>query len=236
MDEKPPTPQPQPVTGSPADKPAFLDPARAKQMAYVGADTVPVFDHELEPLPPIDNEPLPPRGKGPSIGYEGRYRAIARLHAYGYTNNQIARHLGYSATGISLALKKPWLLDEVKRIRDQLVDPEVLTRLKLVGQDAIAHIHQTILDPMAKADIRSTNARWAIEKLTGKPKQEVSVESGTLATFTDLLRDMQRRGESLEPHAIDVTPLPALEGGREAAPDVSEEPNRWATWLDTNLG
>ena len=227
------------MVGDPADKPAFLDPKRAAATPYGDPDHRPTFDSELalEPLPELPGEELPPMSKGvgrvPSRGYEERHRAIARLHAYGYTNNQIARHLGYSATGISLALQKEWTQAEVQRIRDQMCDPDVLGKLKAAGTDAIAHIHKSILDPLAKEEIRSTNARWAVEKLTGKPKQEVSVESGTLGTFMELLKEMQGRGE-----VLDVTPRTPALAGPHSTEIVVEEPqaNKWETWLDSNLG
>lgn len=214
-------------TGSPDEKPAFLSKETAEQIGYVGAppDAVPTFDHELEPLPPLEGD-LPARGKGPSLGYEERHRAIARLHAFGYTNNQIARHLGYSAPGVSLALRQPWTQAEVARVRTAMLDQDVLTKLKAAGHDAMDHLHRTILDPSVKEDIRSTNARWAVEKLTGKARQEVTVESGTLGTFMELLKNMQSRGEPL-----DVTPqLPAAAGPVDAEP-VAE----WSEWLDSNL-
>jgi hypothetical protein len=218
--------------GSPDDKPAFLDPVRAKAIGYVGAppDAVPTFDHELEPLPELPGEELPPRGKGPSSGYEERHRAIARLHAYGYTNNQIARHLGYSAPGISLALQRPWTQEEVQRVRAQMVDPDVLGKLKAAGTDAITHIHKSILDPLAKEEIRSTNARWAVEKLTGKPRQEVSVESGTLSNFMSLLLEMQSRGE-----VLDVTPIVENTSNPSLSAPQPDAKAKWDEWLDNNL-
>ena len=217
----------------PAGRPAFLDPERAESINYPGApdgSTEVIFDHELQ-LEPLElpGEALAPVGKGPSPGVKDRYIAIARLHAYGYSNNQIARHLGYSATGISLALKKPFIQAEIERHRAQLFDPDVQNRLKLMGRDAVDHVHRTILDPAVKDELRSTNARWAVEKLTGKPKQEVNVESGTLNQFMDLLKQMGPGAAG--PESRDVTDVAQI-----AAPDAApQEADPWSGWLQTNF-
>ena len=217
---------------TPKGRPAFLDPERAETINYPGApdgSTEVIFDHELQ-LEPLDlpGGTVEPMGKGPSPGVKDRYIAIARLHAYGYSNNQIARHLGYSATGISLALKKPFIQTEIERHRAQMFDPDVQNRLKAMGRDAVEHVHRTILDPMVKDELRSTNARWAVEKLTGKPKQEVGVESNTLTAFMDLLKQMHAP-ETAEP--LDVTgSVKQIEA--VAAP---QETDQWSGWLEANF-
>lgn len=217
--------------GTPAGKPAFLDPERAETINYPGAPDASqevIFDHELqlEPLT-LPGEALEPMGKGPSPGVRDRYIAIARLHAYGYTNNQIARHLGYSAPGISLALKKPFIQAEIERHRAQMFDPDVQNRLKAMGQDAIAHIHRTILDPRVKEEIRSTNARWGVEKLTGKPKQETTIESNTLSQFMELLK----QGIQAAPDtALDVT-----DSVKQVEAVAAPQEDQWAGWLEANF-
>lgn len=205
----------------PGERPAFLDPDRAEAIGYVGADTTPTFDHEVAALaaePEPAGEKVPPRGQGPSRGYEERWRAIARYHALGFTNNQIGEKLGYSPAGISLALKKEWVQAEAEKFRQQYFDSDIHSALKAAGPDAIRLIHKTILDDSEKAELRSTNSRWLVEKLTGKAKQEVSVESNTLSAFLDTLRQMQDRGESLDDIEIEANPGSGEGEVREALP------------------
>lgn len=217
--------------GGPDEKPAFLDPERANSIGYVGAkpDDIPTFDNEIEPLPEL-MEDLEPRGKGPSRGYEVRWDEIARLHALGYTNNQIAGHLGYSAAGISLALTKPYTIEAIAKWRRTVFDHDAISRLKEAARDGASRIHQIILDPSAKDTLRLDAAKFAVEKSHGKARQEVSVESGTFTNFMDLLREMNSRNEPL-----DVTPR-QINAPTEAKPtEDAPEVNKWNDWLDTNL-
>lgn len=212
------------VTGSPTDKPAFLDPQRAAELPYVSGDPAarPKFDEEL-----IAEDPA-----APSRGIINRYREIARLHAHGKTNNEIAAILGYTASRMSIILKDPFVQTEIGRWRDALVDEDAIARLREAARDGASRIHAIILDPTAKDTTVLDASKFAIEKTHGKAKQEVSVESGTLGQFMDLLRDMSNRGE-----VLDVTPGPApasLNPGEDGS-NAEQQVNRWSAWLDTNL-
>lgn len=200
---------------SPATKPIFMDPERVKTATYVGhLDTSPTFDNEITPLPALDGE-LEPRGKGPSRGYEERWRMIAKLHARGYTNNQIARHLGYSAPGLSLALNHPWTQNEVALERERLISPEAITIMKQTSLDAALNLQRIVRDQ--GHDNNYAASVFVTEKNTGKARQEIQVESGTLMNFTELLKEMMSRGETL-----DVTPQPTGGGATQVGPGVSD--------------
>jgi len=205
---------------SPNSKPAFLDPERANSIGYVGADEVPQFDRELE------EETVEPAGKGPSRGYQERWRAIARLHALGLTSNQIGRKLGYSPTGISLALKQPFVQAEIERFRSAF-EADIITRVKAAAQDGAEFIHETIHNEAAKVSERLDASKWAVEKATGKAKQEVGVESGTLMSFMELMRQMQP-GSS--PREVTES-VPALAAPTDNAPPQ----DKFDSWLDENL-
>ena len=215
-------------TDSPDDEPAFCDPDRAESFGYIGADDVPTFDTELAGLPELD-EDLTPRGKGPTPGYEARWSEIARLHALGYTNNQIARHLGYSAPGISLALHKPFVQSEIARWRAKYFSQETADVIKDSARDAAVRIGKLVRDPNTKDALAFQAGAWLVEKATGKAKQEVSLESGTLNNFMDLLKDMQSCGE-----VLDVTPQTRALAPLPAATQIAE-PDPVDRWIAENL-
>ncbi len=220
------------VAGGPSEKPAFTDPARAESIGYVQAppDAVPTFDQELScEYDPEYAENNPPEGKGPSRGYRERWRAIARYHALGKSNNFICGKLGYSPTAVSLALKSDWVQAEVERYRTSY-ETDIIHRVKEAAIDGVEVIHQIILNEKEKSATRLDAAKWAAEKTTGKARQEVSVESGTLTNFMELLRDMKNRGEQLR----DVGPG---EAGPLLSGEVTdaEQPSKYDTWLDENL-
>lgn len=200
---------------SPDSKPAFLDPERATSIGYVGADEVPKFDRELE----VENP------EEPSRGIIDRYREIARRHAHGQTNNQICAALGYTPSRMSIILKDPFVQEEISKWRAQFFDGDAISRLKEAARDGAKRIHEIILNPKTEDRVVLQAAQFAVEKSHGKAKQEVGIESGTLMSFMDLMRQMQPRevGEA----------LPAL-----AAPVIEDAPpqDKFDTWLDQNLG
>lgn len=221
---------------SPDTKPAFLDPERASASSYVsGAPPEEVrFDRELAAeLDPAFLE-AHEGGKGPSPGYRERWRAIARYNAMGWTNKRIGEKLNYSPTAVSLALQSTWVQEEVARMR-ALYETDIIAQVKEAAKDGASFIHETILNESAKISERLDASKWAVEKTTGKAKQEVGVESNTLMHFMEVVRDMQRRGDT-----IDVTPQTsqtpqALPQSDAEAAQVPTPPDRWAAFLGDNL-
>ena len=210
---------------SPASNPAWKDPVRAAAIPYPGVDAPPNFDYELENL-----EVCPKRGTVPSVGYEERWRAIARYHALGFRNSEIAKKLGYSDASITRLLEKDWLKAEVARFRNQYYEADIHQALKNAGPDAIKHIHESILNENEKSEIRSTNARWVTEKLTGKPKQEVNVESNSLTAFMELARQMVNAGPQT-PQLLDVTGTAGEPSDAQQQPESISKYDRFADEL-----
>lgn len=211
------------IAGGPEDKPAFLNPERANAIGYIGEDVRPRFDGELDAEPDGDN------GSTPCRGIIDRYREIARLHALGKRNNEICEILGYSQTRMSLILAKPFIQTEIARYRAKLFDGDVQAKIKEAALDGARYIHNVILDENAKESTRLDAAKWANEKVHGKARQEVNVESGTLSQFMEMLKEMRSRGESLE-QPIDVTPALLT-----AAPADPPQADPVDTWIQANL-
>lgn len=218
----------------PPGRPLFLDPERVASAKYVGApeaehDKPPDFtayDEHEEEMPEL-NRALKPR-----------HREAARLCAIGKTNNYICEKLGYSAGRISVLLSSPVMRREVDRYRNLIYDRDVISAIKELGHDSIRAIEEVIRDPKAPAKLKTENARWVLEKVTGKAKQEHTHESNTLAAFTEVLRQMQQSGESLTQTApIDVTPALSgvLTGSEEAAAVTQHEEADFSQWLDREL-
>ena len=212
---------------SPDSSPAFLTlPAELPVQQY--DDLRPTFDDELIPEDPT----------APSRGIINRYREVARLHSAGKTNNEICAHLGYTPCRMSLILKDPFVQSEIRRWRDLMHDDDAIGILKQAARDGAQRVHSIILDPKAKDTTVLAASAFAIEKTHGKAKQEVSLESGTLNTFMEMLKDMRSRGE-----VIDVSP----EARRAEGPGGTESPqlaqaqgpdtqrNKFDNWLDAEL-
>jgi len=209
--------------------PAMVDLSATASDEYPGEyDTPPTFDDEIQDL---DSEmgDLGPEGKGPSRGYKERWRAIARHHALGHTNNQIGRKLGYSPAGVSLALKQPWVQDEVARYRAQY-EADITTRVKDAALDGIDRIHRIINDDKAKNADALHASIWSVEKATGKARQEINVESGTFSNFMDILKDMRARKEPLDVTPQLQAPIPTIDAESTASPQP-----QWSNWIKANV-
>lgn len=212
------------------ERPLFLDPARAANAEYVtDPDAVPDFAavDEAELLPEPDR-PLKPR-----------HRELARLHALGKTNNQICEKLGYSVSRVSILIHTPAIQAEVDRYRNKLFEVDLMSAVKELGTDAVGVVEEMLRSKSEKLKDRAETAKWLIEKLTGKARQQMDVESHSLAAFMDMLHTMQAQGTALAP--IDVTP-----NGEMGSNEVRETPakqigtagsteSKFDSWVDTEL-
>lgn len=185
-------------------------------------DAKPTFEEAdfTEPIP-LPNKPLKPR-----------HKEVARLHAMGKTNNEICAAVNYTPAWVSILLSSAPIQAEVDRYRNKLYEQDVLSALKDLGPDAVRTIEEVIRDPSVKINIRADNAKWLIEKLTGKAKQEVNVESNTLASFMEMLRNMKNAGEKLD--VMDVTPT---EGEARGAGDLPQphKASKFDSWAESEL-
>lgn len=192
--------------------------------AYPGAtepDTKPTFDNELSNAE-----------SAPSEGYKTRYSEVARLHALGKTNNEIARTLGYTAVRISIILRDPYIQSEIARYRKLYFDGDVVEVYKKAALDGARVHHEVILDPAQKTQDRLAASRFAHEVSYGKAKQQVEVDHGGIVYFTELIKEMSAKGE-----VLDVTPSPKGEGAEHPAlPQANAAPtDDISAWLDSNI-
>ena len=191
----------------PGEKPLFCTPDKLSQEypgVYRGPVEKPVFDEELPPAGTTD---------APDAKTLARYRKIARLTAVGIAPQVIAQKLGYSASRIGEVLTLPVVQKEIADYRAQLLDEDIPALLKDVGADAVQAVRDFINDPLAKSKDRAETAKWLIEKLTGKARQEVDIDSSSLTGFMTILKQMSRGGEQLNPGNTlrDVTPAQIIE-------------------------
>lgn len=195
-DEKLTVPQLEPQEG-PSDEdvfagggPAFLDPERSQSIGYVeDDDSTPDFsrwDNEVEPDPDPKHPVLKPR-----------HKEVARLHALGKTNNQISEILGYCRERVSRLLRDPVIKREVDRYRNKLYEKDLTAALKELGYSGLEVIEQQIKSEKEPLTHRVNTAKWLLEKITGKPKQEVSVESNTLTNFMEVIKQMKEEQADL---------------------------------------
>lgn len=226
----------------PQGKPLFLNPEAAEKSEYEpsplqNAEPPPKFQSAADPQPPPQVDEFPEE-LDPIVGraLRPRHKELARMHAMGKSNNEICAKLNYSQSRVSILVRSPMIQKEVARYQDRLFESDVHQRMKDLGQDAVDVIEELMRDPTTPPIKKVAAAQWLIEKLTGKAKQEHTVESSTLAGFMEMLKGMEQRGESLEP--IDVTPQQAAaEGGAKQipAPAPPSGESKFTDWVDKEL-
>lgn len=209
-------------------RPAFLSPETAAKSEYIGEyDDPPDWSA-------VDHEEAPP---DPNAALHARHKAAARMRALGKSYTEIAKALGYSRVHMSILFSSPTMNAEVARYRNRLFERDLVDRMKELGPEAMDVVERFMRDDKTKLRERVDAAKWLLEKLTGKAKQEVNVESNTLTAFMGVLRQMQEQGETLE--TIDVTPQQLSSEGANSeskALTVLPSASKFKTWVDDNLG
>lgn len=222
---------------APGTKPLFMQPDTDE--GYPGIVELPKFDEEVRPLEAeaelmdeakATEVPAQQRKEKRKLMVKERWSAVCRAYATGrFSIQSIAEQFNYSPITVSHILHSHWGQEEVKRYRDSFT-LNIVDQIKEAAIDSVGYLHGTILDPKVKDETRSSNARFFVEKQTGKAHQSVTHQHTDLAAFMEVMNAMKARGE-----AIDVTPqpgAPALTEGQSDAPQIS----RFDAWLDENLG
>lgn len=214
---------PGPITAAPPE----VSPAHAP---YDESKDVPLTDEEKQELHQYEPNP------GTTKPIQARLKEACRLRVAGMTVTKIAEQLGYNRLYLYTALRTPRARAEMSRFADRMFEADVMTRLKALGPSAVDVIEELINDPAVSALKKADKAQWIIEKLSGKARQEVGVESNTLAAFMEVARQMQQRGETLTD--IDVTPQRA-DSGQEERPVSALAPasteSKFSKWVDDEI-
>lgn len=115
----------------------------------------------------------------PGKPLSARHKKVAELIAQGKSTTEIAEALGYTMARISVLRSNTQIAQEADRFRDRLFDKTIGESLQQLGPDAVSTVEEVLRSDTEKLSTRVDTARWLIEKLTGKPRQEVEVGAGT---------------------------------------------------------
>ncbi len=161
-----------------------------------------------------------------------RHKELARMTAHGKTNKEICEVLNYTPARVSVLLSNTRIKDEIEMYRDKLFGADIETRLKDLSSDALRVMEGILIDRNLDDLDKESAAKWILEKVSGKPAQQVDVKQDiSIGLFLDKLDQM--KVVSAQPET------PALEGVVEttARPTILAEPEKdtFASWLDENL-
>ena len=174
----------------------------------------------------------------PSTLLSARQKELARLISIGKTNKEIAETLGYSTTWLSRLAHSPKIIKEVERLQDKLFDCTIGERLSEMGSTAASVIEEilTSSDPYIKPQLKAETARWVLEKLTGKPKQEIETKDGNLTDFMTLLKQMKEGQQNHLSLATDEARNAGSSLSTSSYIDISpKEKDPLEIWIDENI-
>jgi hypothetical protein len=179
-----------------------------------------------------EGEDLPPEGATEVTEYQTlasgflspRHRRLAQLAAAGGSNKSIAEELGYCDSRISILLKNPHIVLEIKRLQDRIFEETIQARLKTFSEPALNNIHMILTDRTNRVKVseKAEMSKWVIEKLDGKASQKLDIGENLLGVLLDRL-DAQRTS----PSGRDVTEVRMLNQPETAAP-----PDELADWVN----
>lgn len=170
----------------------------------------------------------------PGRPLSARHKELCRLLFLGKTNTYIAEKMELSESRVSILKSNSLIQAEIARLQDLAFERTISERLKEMGPVA-ANILEDILisdDANIKPALKKDTAVWILEKLSGKPKQDIDVQSSTLGGFMDMLKQMQAGDLAAGPALIDVTPAP---GGESPQARPAREMTEAERWIAENL-
>lgn len=155
-----------------------------------------------------------------------RHRRFAQLAAEGKSNKEIGELLGYVDSRVSVLLRNPHIMTEIRRLQDKIFEETVKDRLKTLNEPAINHMHKVLTDNTNRVKIseKTDVAKWVLEKTDGKAAQTYDVGQNLLGLLLDRL-DAQKSQANGPPR--DVTEVRALN-----EPIASAPPDELAEWVD----
>jgi hypothetical protein len=157
-------------------------------------------------------------------GVSFRHKKLAHLVAIGWRDVDIAKELGFNQSRISVLKADPAIKALIEREFDRMHADSIEKSIKRLAPRAMENIEEILdadnEDKHIKVGQKAAMSQWVVEKLTGKPKQEVSVEGNLLGDLFDRLDQ-----------------LSGPQGEKEVGATLEleeSEPDKWESWLDNN--
>ena len=170
----------------------------------------------------------------PDRPLSNKHRELARMAAHGKSNKEISDALNLTQSRVCVLLTSTKIKNAIDEYRDKLFAIDADTRMKDLIPDAFNAVEAILKDTNLDSKDKENAARWVIEKVTGKPAQQVDVKSEiSIGVLFDKLDNMSLK------EATQRAPAQLAEGDSEPI-DIApqEEPvtlDSFDSWLDDNL-
>jgi hypothetical protein len=162
-----------------------------------------------------------------------KHRRFCECVASGMTVPQIKETTGYTDSWISILKSNSRIREEIARLQDRIFSETVQQQLQNLGNDAVGVVEQMLRSEDEKLRDRVEAAKWLIEKLTGKARQEVEVGAGS--TLLQLLQKLDSIQVS-EQGPRDVLEISASDSASEGKPASPADKDSWMdNWVSQNV-
>lgn len=193
-------------------RPLFLQASRPD--TWEKPDDTTWGDHFLNPARPLN----------------ARHRLLAKMVAEGCTTTEIAAKLKYTEARVSVLKSNTRILQLIEQIQDRMFEDDIEKRMKSLGPDALNAIEEILTSDKIDAIKKETSARWLLEKLTGKPAQQIDIKGEiTVGHFLD---ELDKIKSMREVSARQPTPSTEITGTADVELPVLDP---ITTWLDDNI-
>lgn len=130
--------------------------------------------------------------------------------ASGANNKRIASELGMTESRISILLSNSKVQLRVKEIREQFWKEKYDERFRTLAPAALDFAGSLISGQVpAKVSERWDASKWLLEKVTGKPKQEIEVDGGGNIRNLLAVLDQMKGGAPATGHVSEVIDVSA---------------------------
>jgi len=158
-----------------------------------------------------------------------RQRLVAELIAAGWTNKAIAEKINYNLVYVSQLRCSQKIKRAVDLIFARRFEAPIDERLKGLGTGAMDIIEEHLICPTTPAKEKVGDARWVVEKLSGKPAQQVNISGEVnLNMYLDKLDQMREAGQIIDTSARKILEAASTE-------DDDAPVDELADWVDGNL-
>jgi len=181
------------------------------------------------------------------------HATVAWMAAGGAKNKDIAEAVGETGLGqtqISIILNTTSVKERIKEIQKEHYGGSIDARFRQAVGPAMDVIENTITPleediPHIKPALRADTARWLLEKVTGKARQEVDIKGNLFGDLLGRLDEIRSQGKTIDVKALRVvgseggTPerigTEGAEGSSVTEPGAGQEEGEQEKWIRENL-
>lgn len=139
-----------------------------------------------------------------------RQRLIAFLSAHGISDKEISKYVRSPSNHISALIKSSMMQEYIMKLQDKIFIDEPRKRFEKIFPKAVQTAEEIMVDPDEKGAVRLNAAINFMDRVAGKPKQEVEVGGS-------IIRDLYEKLDK-QTKVIDTT-------GEVVDAEFSEEPD-----------